>query len=107
MVHDGVDRHTGDTQVGPPPAVTGNTKVGRPPSAGRDLAAGPPVREIISGDFEVETDSRTPLAPGVRPLAAPDDDGIAWLEEIDDATASTEADLEADLEILPLVRRDP
>jgi hypothetical protein len=51
---------TGDTHVGPPPAVTGNTKVGPPPQpiSIEGFEAGPPVREIISGDIEVQTQVR-------------------------------------------------
>ncbi len=51
---------TGDTQVGRAPAVSGNTKVGPPPQPIplEELDGGPPVREVISGDIEMDTQVR-------------------------------------------------
>jgi hypothetical protein len=85
---------TGDTQVGPPPAVTGDTQIGPPPAvtghtrvgpAPRPVSAdgGPPVREVIAGDIEVQTQVRRihepdtvktipPRPPAVDPSADED-----------------------------------
>ncbi len=60
---------TGNTQVGPPPAKTGNTKVGPAPVA-HDMEEEPPVREVISGDFEVDS---TLVARRLHPSSSPED----------------------------------
>jgi hypothetical protein len=62
---------TGDTQVGPPPAITGNTKVGPPPRPIPLPDGGPPVREIISGDIEVQTQVRRAPEPDTVKTTAP------------------------------------
>ncbi|MEM9456415.1 MAG: hypothetical protein AAGF11_19700 [Myxococcota bacterium] len=91
---------TGDTQVGPPPAVTGSTKVGPPPEpiSEDEMQAGPPVREVISGDFEVvdtqvarrpQPAAPQPAAP--QPMARPQSgahDGAAWLDDPGDRSSS-------------------
>lgn len=68
---------TGDTQVGPPPAVTGSTKIGPAPLPEHDVEAGPPIREVISGDFEVVNTkvSRRPQ-PSPADLAARPHSGL-------------------------------
>lgn len=93
---------TGDTQVGRAPAISGNTKVGPPPTPIplEELDAGPPVREVISGDIEMDTQVRrmpepdtvrttpplppsTPAEPGAdedtNPRALPGDEPPASL----------------------------
>lgn len=69
---------TGDTHVGPPPAVTGNTKVGPAPKPIplEGYEAGPPVREIISGDIEVQTEVRRIPEPDTVKTAAPQPDTV-------------------------------
>lgn len=62
---------TGDTQVGRPPAVTGITKVGPAPSPPAGERDGPPVREIISGDIEVQTQVRRVPEPDTVKTAPP------------------------------------
>ncbi|MCX4246167.1 hypothetical protein OEB96_36440 [Paraliomyxa miuraensis] len=61
---------TGDTMVGPPPAITGNTKIGPPPEP-IPLDDGPPVREIISGNIELETQVRRAPEPDTVKTTAP------------------------------------
>ena len=67
---------TGDTHVGPPPAITGNTKVGPAPQPGGNTGGGPPVREIISGDIEVQTQVRRAPAPDTVKTPAPAGDTV-------------------------------
>jgi len=67
---------TGDTHVGRPPAVTGNTKVGPAPQPVVIAGADPPVREIISGDIEVQTQVRRAPEPDTVKTAAPQPDTV-------------------------------
>ncbi|MEX1365852.1 MAG: hypothetical protein AB1Z98_22180 [Nannocystaceae bacterium] len=79
---------TGDTQVGRAPAVRGNTQVGPPPAAPHDDMSSPPVREVIAGAIEVDTQV------GPRPPRPPLYEGVT-----DDTTARRHIVVELDEDV--------